>query len=365
MSTNVVRAAVIPAPDTPVEIREYPWPELEPGSAMLRTKYSEVCGTDVHVFHGHLKGVPYPLIPGHVSIGHLAAIRGTVSDIDGRAFKEGDLVTFLDVHETCGRCYECLVTKQTTRCPHRKVYGITYGANDGPLGGWADYIWMKPGVKLLRIPDGMEPASFIAGGCGLVTSMHMIERGDVRLGQSVAVLGAGPVGLASAALARLSGANPVIVVGAPASRLGVARKMGATHTIDLAVPQPERTRQVRDITGGHGVDVVLEAAGDPRAVTDALDLVRDGGRVVIAGQYTDHGDVSMNPHTQINKKHVDLRGCWGSDYSHFHRAVQFLAAQGASLPWADAISARYGLEQANAALAAVEQRDVVKAIIEP
>lgn len=365
MPTNTVRAAVIPAPETPVELREYPWPTLEPGAAMLRTKYSEVCGTDVHIFHGKLKGVPYPLIPGHVSIGHLAAIRGTITDIEGQPFKEGDLVTFLDVHETCGRCYECLVTKQTTRCPHRKVYGISYGANDGPLGGWADYIWMKPGVKLLRIPAGMDATSFIAGGCGLVTSMHMIERGEVRLGQAVVILGAGPVGLASTVLARSSGAHPVIAIGAPALRLDVAKQMGATHTIDLAVPHAERVRQVREITNGHGADVVLEGAGDPRAVSEALDLVRDGGRVVIAGQYTDHGDVSLNPHTQINRKHVEIRGCWGSDYSHFHRALQFLAARGGSIPWTQAISAKYPLEQAGAALAAVESRSVVKAIIEP
>ena len=164
-------------------MRELPWPALEPGAAMLKTLYSEVCGTDVHLHHGRLSGVPYPIVPGHVSVGHLAEIRGTVTDIDGRPFHEGDLVTFLDVHETCGRCYECLVTKQTTRCPSRKVYGITYGVADGPLGGWADHIWMKPGVKLLRIPQGVDPVSFIAGGCGLVTAVHAVERGDVRLGR--------------------------------------------------------------------------------------------------------------------------------------------------------------------------------------
>jgi L-iditol 2-dehydrogenase len=365
MTKQIVRAAVIPAPNERVTIREYPWPVLEPGSAMLKTKYSEVCGTDVHVLHGRLAGVPYPLIPGHVSIGHLAAIRGTITDIEGRAFKEGDLVTFLDVHETCGHCYECLVTKQTTRCPHRKVYGITYGANDGPLGGWADYIWMKPGVRLLRIPDGMDAASFIAGGCGLVTSVHAVERGEVRLGASVAVLGAGPVGQAALALARSSGANPVIAIGAPESRLTFAKQMGATHTIDLSVPREERVAQVRAITQGHGVDVVIEAAGDPRAVSDALDLVRDGGRVVIAGQYTDGGDLTINPHRQINRKHVDIRGCWGCDYSHFHKALAFLAAQGGAFPWTQAITRHYSLEQANEALAAVEGRTVVKAIIEP
>src|SRR5450759_2265559 len=145
-----VLAAVMPAPHVPVELREFPEPALVPGSAMLRTLYSEVCGTDVHLLHGRLTGVPYPIIPGHVSVGYLTAIRGVVTDVEGRAFQEGDLVTFLDVHATCGRCYECLVTKQTTRCPHRKVYGVTYGAADGPLGGWADHIWMKPGVRIVR-----------------------------------------------------------------------------------------------------------------------------------------------------------------------------------------------------------------------
>jgi threonine dehydrogenase-like Zn-dependent dehydrogenase len=362
---HTIRAAVMVAPRKPIELRELPAPALEPGAAMLRTLYSEVCGTDVHLHHGKLSGVPYPIVPGHVSIGHLAEIRGVVTDIYGAPFHEGDLVTFLDVHETCGRCYECLVTKQTTRCPKRRVYGISYGTADGPLGGWAEQIWMKPGVKMLRIPDGVDAASFIAGGCGLVTAVHALERGDVRLGASVAVLGAGPVGQAAIALARLAGADPVIAIGAPAPRLAFAERMGASHTIDLDVPPAERVAQVRAITGGHGVDVVIEAAGDPRAVPQALDLVRDGGKVVIAGQYTDGGDVSINPHFQINRKHVELRGCWGCDYSHVHRALQVLARQGRALPWAESISARFGLDQANEALAAVESRSVIKALIVP
>jgi L-iditol 2-dehydrogenase len=365
MTAKKVRAAVMTAPDAPLELRELPWPELEPGSAMLRTLFSEVCGTDVHLHHGRLAGVPYPIVPGHVSVGHLAEIRGVINDIDGKPFHEGDLVTIIDVHETCGRCYECLVTKQTTRCPKRKVYGISYGVADGPLGGWADYIWMKPGVKLLRIPDGVDPVTFIAGGCGLVTSVHAIERGEVRLGSSVAVLGAGPVGQAAVALAKLSGAHPVIAIGAPAARLAFATKMGATHTLGLETPHDERAAQVRALTGGRGVDVVIEAAGDPSAVSQALDLVRDGGRVVIAGQYTDGGDVSLNPHLQINKKHVEIRGCWGCDFSHVYRAVRILAEQGSALPWAEAITARFALERANEALAAVESRSVVKAVIAP
>lgn len=363
--TSVVRAAVMIAPHQPVEVRELPWPELTPGSAMLRTLYSEVCGTDVHLHHGRLAGVPYPIVPGHVSVGHLTAIRGTMTDIDGVPFAEGDLVTFLDVHETCGACYECLVTKQTTRCPHRRVYGITYGIADGPLGGWADHIWMKPGVKLLRIPPSVDPAQFIAGGCGLVTAMHAVERGGVRLGSSVAVLGVGPVGQAAVALSAKAGAQAVIAIGAPDSRLAFAQRMGATATVSLDMAPADRVQAVRAANGGRGVDVVIEVAGDPSAVGQALDLVRDGGVVVVAGQYTDAGSVSINPHTQVNRKHAEVRGCWGCDYSHFHRAVQFLAHQGGTLPWLDALSARYSLEQANEALAAVAARTVVKALIVP
>jgi threonine dehydrogenase-like Zn-dependent dehydrogenase len=360
-----LRAAVMPAPHAPIDLRELSLPELEPGAAMLRTLYSEVCGTDVHLHEGRLRAVPYPIIPGHVSVGHIESLRGRITDIEGAPFREGDLVTFLDVHETCGHCYECLVTKQTTRCAHRKVYGITYGLHDGPLGGWAEQIWMKPGVHMLRIPAGVDPIRFIAGGCGLVTALHAIERAGVRLGMSVVVLGVGPVGQAALALAALSGAHPVIAIGDPPSRRDFAARMGATHTIGLDMPHADRVGAVHTINGGRGVDVVIEAAGAPDAVPQALDLVRDGGRVVVVGQYTDAGSTTINPHLQLNRKHAEVLGCWGCDYSHFHRALQVLAAQGERLPWEDGITARFTLDKANDALAAVASRTVVKALITP
>lgn len=363
--TRSIRAAVMPAPHAAIELRELPWPVAAPGGAVLRTLYSEVCGTDVHLHHGRLAGVPYPIIPGHVSVGHLAEVHAPLRDLAGEPFREGDLVTYLDVHGSCGACHACLVDRQSTRCPSRRVYGITFGVADGALGGWADHIWMKPGTRLLRIPAGVDPVRFIAGGCGLVTAVHAVERGGVRLGQSVAVLGAGPVGLAAAALAALSGAWPVVVVGAPAARLDVAMRLGATHVVPLEWPAAERADAVRGANGGRGVDVVIEAAGDPRAVPQALELVRDGGVVVVAGQYTDGGDVPINPHAQLNRKHAEVRGCWGCDYVHVHRALELLAHRGAALPWDDVVTARYPLERAGEALAAVAERAVVKALIAP
>lgn len=360
-----VTAATMPAPRQPIALRDFAAPDPQPGGAVLRTLYSEVCGTDVHLHEGRLGGVPYPLIPGHVSIGTLTDIRGTIRDVEGVAFREGDVVTFLDVHETCNACYQCLVAKQTTRCPHRRVYGITYGAKDGLLGGWAEAIWMKPGVKIVRMPADLPAETFIGGGCGLMTALHAIDRAEIRLGQSVAVLGVGPVGQSAIALASLSGAGEIFAIGAPADRLDFARRMGATSVLSLETPAEERAADVRARTGGRGVDVVIEAAGAPEAVGQALDLVRDGGRVVICGQYTDHGVTPINPHSQINRKHVDLRGCWGSDFSHFHRAVDIAARHASRIPWAEMAERRFDLAHAGDALAAVATRSVLKAVIAP
>ncbi|HEX7117666.1 MAG TPA: alcohol dehydrogenase catalytic domain-containing protein, partial [Longimicrobiales bacterium] len=134
----MIAAAVLPAPGAPVEVRALPEPELEPGSALLEVELSEVCGTDVHLRDGRLSGVPYPIVPGHVSVGRLAKVRGVLRDVEGNPLREGERVTFLDVHRTCNACWHCLVAKATTRCPERRVYGITYGVADGPSGGWAE-----------------------------------------------------------------------------------------------------------------------------------------------------------------------------------------------------------------------------------
>ena len=196
----------MPGPKTPgesgrpCELREIPLPNLEPDSALLKVEFSEVCGTDVHLRDGRLAGVPYPIIPGHVSVGLLDKIRGIITDVYGQPLREGDRVTFLDVHKTCNRCWYCLVAKASTRCPQRKVYGITYGLDDGLTGGWADYVYLKPGVRCIRM-DGVPSETFMAGGCSLPTAMHAVERGDVTFGDTVLVLGAGPIGLSAVAKA--------------------------------------------------------------------------------------------------------------------------------------------------------------------
>ena len=367
-ATRPVRAAVLPGAGQPPEVRTYMTPAMEDGSVLLRTIASEVCGTDVHLHHGRLAGVPYPLIPGHVSIGEVEAVQGLVHDVDGESIRTGDVVTFLDVHGTCNACWYCLVAKATTRCPHRRVYGITYGAEPAPglAGGWAERIYLRPQTRIIRLADGVSPDAWIGAGCGLPTAVHAVELARIGLGDRVLIQGSGPVGLSACALSLLSGAGWVGVIGAPELRLQAATRFGADWTMDVTRTTPgERLRAVRDATGGRGADIVIEASGNPSAVPEGCELVRDAGRYVIVGQYTDHGEIPLNPHLHINKKHLEIRGCWGSDFSHVYRAMEILSRFGRRMDWSSLISRRYSLDEVGEALAAVEAQRVVKAVIVP
>jgi len=372
LSGQEVRAAVMPGPEKPVEVRRFPAPRLEPGGVLLRTLYSEVCGTDVHLYHGRLAGVPYPIIPGHVSVGVVEEVvppapgREVVTPL-GRPVRRGDLVTFLDVHETCGRCWTCLVAKAATRCPQRRVYGITYSATEGLLGGWSEKIYLKPGVLIMHLPEGLSPEKFIAGGCGLPTGFHAVERAGIRLGDTVVVQGSGPVGLSACFFARLAGARRVIVIGAPRPRLEMALALGADEAVDLGeYPSPEaRVERIRELTAGRGADVTIEASGVPGAVAEGMRMTRDAGTYVVVGQYTDNGPVEINPHLDINRKHLDIRGCWGTEFTHLYRATDLLATRGRDVPYEKAISRFYSLEECQQALLDVENLRVVKAVIKP
>jgi threonine dehydrogenase-like Zn-dependent dehydrogenase len=362
----MVKAAVMPAANMPLEVREMPVPALEDGAVLLRTIFSEVCGTDVHLHHGRLGGVPYPLIPGHVNVGEIVELRGRPVDLDDVPLQVGQIVTFLDVHETCGHCWFCTVAKASTRCPHRRVYGITYSAQEGLLGGWAQMIYLKPGVKVLPLPASVPPERFIGAGCGLPTAVHAIERAEIMLGDTVVVQGSGPVGLTAAILAQLSGATEVIVIGGPQRRLQEATRIGADWVLNIEEQSAaERIARVLELTKGRGADVTIEASGNPQAVTEGLAMTRDAGRYVIVGQYTDMGDIRINPHLDINRKHLEVRGSWGSDFSHFWRGLRIVEKHGERYQWERFISRRYSLDEANQALDDVEHYRTVKALIDP
>jgi threonine dehydrogenase-like Zn-dependent dehydrogenase len=361
-----ILAAVMAAPRVPIEIREFPRPDLPAGGALLRTVRSEVCGTDVHLWHGRLAGVPYPIIPGHVSAGTLDAVRGPLHGIDGSTLREGDRVAFFDVHRTCGRCRACTVHRTPTRCAARRVYGITDPAAEGLFGGWSQAVYLEPGVGLARLPDAVGFDDYLGGGCGLLTAVHILERAALTAGDSVVVQGTGAVGLSAIALARLSGAGTIVAIGAPLDRLALAAQMGADTTLDLDATTPdERLEAVRALTHGEGADVVIEAAGAGAALEEGLTLARDGGRYVVAGHYTDAGPSTINAHRHINRKHLEIRGCWGSEARHFLRALALLERQAGAVPWRAIGSRTYPLTGLNEALADAEAFRIPKALVDP
>jgi D-arabinose 1-dehydrogenase-like Zn-dependent alcohol dehydrogenase len=361
-----IRAVVMPGPGQELEVRTFPDPEPQQGEVLLETLASEVCGTDVHLWHGRLAGVPYPIIPGHVSVGRVRERRGVERDALGNPLSEGDIVTFLDVYGTCHRCVQCTVARQPNRCPHRRVYGITFPLDEGLLGGWAEAIRLLPGVQILKLPSTVSPERLIGGGCGLFTGFAAVERSRLRMGDTVLVQGSGPVGLAAVAFAHLRGAGRILVIGDPGARLELARRFGSQRILSVGGTSVEERRAViMDATGERGVDVVIEAAGRPEAVREGLSLLRDGGRYVVAGHYTDTGSLEVNPHLDLNRKHVEVVGQWGTELHHLVGALRMLEREGDRLPFEQVIGRRYALEEAGRALRDVEGLAVTKAILDP
>ena len=359
-------AAVMVQPRAPIELRDFAAPDLPSGASLLRTEYAEICGTDVHLWHGRLSGVPYPIIPGHVAMGTLEAVRGPVHALDGRPLREGDRVAFFDVHRTCGRCHACAVARTPTRCPSRRVFGITDPAAEGLLGGWAEAVYLEPGVAIAHLPASVSAETYIGGGCGLLTAVHIVERAGIRPGDHVLIQGVGAVGLSVIALAKVAGATWVGAIGEPDGRRQLARKMGADIVFPLAgTSSADRRAEVVQQTGGRGPDIVVEAAGSAQAIEEGFDLVRDGGTYVVAGHYTDAGDSRINAHRHINRKHLDVRGCWGSEVRHFLQAIELLASHQHRVPWAAIGTETFRLDQLTDALARAERLEFPKALVRP
>jgi threonine dehydrogenase-like Zn-dependent dehydrogenase len=315
--------------------------------------------------------VPYPIIPGHVSVGMVDEVavgsNGVpVLDVDGEPIAARQVVTFLDVYGNCGRCWYCTVGHATTRCPSRKVYGVTLSADDGLLGGWSEFIYLRPDVHIIPLPAELEWRAFLSAGCGMPTALHAVTLAEVGFGDTVVIQGAGPVGLSAAVLAQLRGAGQVVMVGGPEVRLAAAKRFGVDVVIDIArSTEEERLNAVRDLTRGRGADITIEATGVPSAVPEGMRLTRDAGRYIVVGQYTNVGDTSFNPHLDLNQKHLEIRGCWGSDVGHLYRSVHVMAKYAKQFRWTDLISGEYDLLHAQDALDDVEAQRVVKALIVP
>ncbi|MFN8942407.1 MAG: zinc-binding dehydrogenase [Acidobacteriota bacterium] len=366
---RTAKAAVLTAYQAPLEIREFPLKEdLGPGEALARVEMAGICGTDVHLWKGELP-IPVPVILGHESAGTIHKLGpGLERDWTGQELRAGDRVVWAS-SIVCGECYYCRIKRTPTRCLKRKAYGISYCCEDAPhlRGGYSEWILLRPGSSIFRLPDEVSFASIVGAGCALNTALHGIERIGIDRGDTVVVQGAGPVGLAALAVAIASGAGKTILVGGPAHRLKMAVEFGADAVVSLEdYPEAEARRQaVLRETGEHGADVVLECVGHPSAVPEGMELCRDGGRYLVLGQYANAGNVEFNPHV-ITRKQLTVMGSWAFEARHVWGAVEFLAG---SARWRQLfekqVTHRFSLDQADEALATVRRLEAGKAVILP
>ncbi|MBF6567512.1 MAG: zinc-binding dehydrogenase [Candidatus Binataceae bacterium] len=364
MATRAVKRVVLTGANQPLELWERPVPAPDPGGVIVRVSIAGVCGTDVHLWRGDLP-LPNPIVLGHEGIGTIEELGSkAITDYAGVPIRLGDRVYWQPVRQ-CHHCYYCTVAKDFSLCDNA-MEGLFRHANEPPSGCYAEYSWLPEGMAFYRIPDDTPSEAIIAFGCAMPTILQGIERlGGIALNQAVVVQGCGPVGLAATFLARLSGAREVIVIGAPPARLEMARRLGATTTIDLTkTSEADRLEQIRDLTDGHGPEVVIEAAGHLSAFPEGVKLVAKNGRYLVVGLWSAPGTVPFEPR-YINNNNIRIVGTALGQPSHLYGAIQVARAHHRDFPLAEAVTHRYGLGEAQKALDSVARLETIKAVIIP
>ncbi len=331
-----------------VELREVSLPEIGDDEVLLKVVAASVCGSDIHQYHGTQSWpVRAPVILGHEFGGHVARMGGRV-----RAFKEGDRVVSETAASICGECIYCRAGEYNL-CPQRAGFG--YGTD----GAMAEYVRV-PERCLHHIPDSLpfERAALTEPCC--VGYNAVVVKSHIRPGDTVVVLGPGPIGLLCAEMARLAGAGTLIVSGTSqdASRLATARSLGVTHAIN--VEETNLAEFMRGLGDGLGADLVVDAAGASAALKQALEIVRPGGQITKVGWGPQPLGFSLDPLVQ---KAVTLQGSFSHTFKNWEKVVALLAGGQINL---DPIISRVApLEDWQECFDGMHTGQYVKAVLQP
>jgi 5-exo-hydroxycamphor dehydrogenase len=232
-------------------------------------------------------------------------------------------------------------------------------------GSYADFAWLPNGMPLFRLPDHAQPEAVAALGCALPTALRGFDRcGPVRLGDTVVVQGAGPVGLSAILIAAQAGARDIIVIDGSPNRLEAAMSLGATAVIGLDVSAEERRRMVYDRVGRNGPNIVIEAAGVLPAFPEGVDLAGNHGRYIILGLWGAIGTQPISPR-DLTLKNLTIGGASFPAPKNYYQAMQFAARVQDQVPLADLISHRFSIAQAAEALHVTKTGAATKAVIDP
>lgn len=362
---DFARAAVLRSFKAPLAIEAVPVPrDLESGALLVKIEACSICGTDVHLWQGTLAlTVNLPVILGHEMVGRVVAVgAGAGSDSVGQPLAVGDRVLY--THTACGTCFYCTTERKPTLCVNRRAY--MYENMEEPpylLGGFAEYGYVLPQAGRVKVPDNVPDELASLSSCALRSVMNAFSQlGAIEPSQTVVVQGAGPLGLLATANARVRGARRIIVIGAPAARLELAREFGADEVIDIGSTTPaERLARVQEATQGRGADLVLEFTGVPAAFVEGLELCRRGGRYLIVGQLGE-GKVEFAP-SLIVKKNLNLIGSFSGDARSYALALDFISTHRDNFPFARMITGRYKLDEVNLALERMRRLEETKPVM--
>ena len=354
------KAAVLVKPNQ-LETWDVPVVDPQEGEVLVRMVVGGVCGSDVHITIGDAGLLPFPIILGHEGIGRVEKLgRGAETDYVGTPVKPGDLIYWVPF-ALCHRCHSCTVL-EATPCEKSTFFE---DANKPNWGAYAEYAWIPRGMAFFRLLDHASVDAVAALGCALPTAIGGLDRaGNIRVGESVVVQGAGPVGLSAVFLARLAGARHIIVLDNSELRLETARRLGATAAISLSKSLEERHREIYDLVGPAGPDLVLEAAGALPAFTEGMSLAGHHGRYLVLGIWGSSRPLTINP-AEFANKNITLYGFTFSKPKHYYRALQLAVQNQDRVPLASLVTHRFSIARAAEALKTVQSGAAVKAVIDP
>ncbi len=384
MGAAHARAATLVAPGR-YEIREYPLPDPAPGCALIRMRLSGICGTDKHTYQGYTtqyagtgapKEIPFPIIQGHENVGTVAAIGGerAYTDFEGVPLRVGDRVV-VGANVICGECYYCRHDFPYYFCERMVDYGNNMTASEPPhlFGGWSEYLYVVPGSFLVRVPDDLPDevavlteVMAVAVGLDRAKQFSAVPNEAFRFDDTVVVLGVGSLGMCFLMKARMLGAGTIVAVDLSAYRLAMAQRLGADAAIDASTTAPaERLQAIRDLTHGRGADVVVECAGVPQVIPEAIEMLRLGGMLVEAGNFSDLGPVQINPHRHLCSKSVRILGVGGEEAAAYGPSMRQLVRYMQHYPVREFVSHRYRLGDVDAAVQKSIAPDSMKVVIDP
>ncbi len=319
-----------------------PKPELLTGEALIKVKYVGICGSDIAIYTGKNPRAKVPLIPGHEIVGEIIEI----SEVGDNDFQIGDRVAVLPTL-TCGLCELCNNGKRHL-CKSLHFIGIQTD------GGYAEYV-KTPVANLYHLPDSLpfEKAVLVEP---LAVALHAARLARIEAGDRALVMGAGPIGLLEAMVARLSGCFKVIVSEVSSSRIKLAQSLGF-ETVDAS--QADSNGQLLGYTDGRGFDLIFECVGHPSTISQLIELGKPEAQLIVVGAFKEPPALDL---FRMSRKEQRLVASWTYTKDDFAKAINYLNENGT--PFERVISHFIELDQARQALEMVKNaKDSMKVIL--